>query len=160
MVALTMLWLTWPRALKRWLYDFHQSYRPDHHWVVLLAFPSQVMISCHYCPEWSQFQSYIDGKHGTLPELCTVAFDVIHLPPVEKQMCGSTSRFDKLLVEAFVVTFHFYRTEGPEQRIFSDAAHGISFSVFFMLYTCFVFRGSWETAEVPVRPPNFFSTLW
>ena len=39
------------------------------------------------------------------------------LPTVEEQMCGSTSRFDELLVKALVIIFHFHGIEGPEQRI-------------------------------------------
>ena len=61
-----------------------------------------------------------------LPKVVQTFF-VIYLPTVEEQMCGSTSRFDKVLVEALVIIFHFHGIEGPEQRIFSDGNHGFSF---------------------------------
>ena len=111
--------------------------------MVLLAFASQdqVLVCCYYRPKWSQVKGYVDRKNRTLAEICAEVFYVIHLPAVEKQMCGSTSCFDKLLVEAFVIIFHFHRIEGPEQRIFSDVTHGFSFHV---LHIIDLFRVPWK----------------
>ena len=111
--------------------------------MILLAFASQdqVLVCCHYVTAQNgpRLKVTLTERTKLLPK-SVQKFFVIHLPVVEEQMCGSTSCFDKVLVEAFII-FRFHGIDGPEQRIFSDVTHGFSFHV---LHIIDMFRVPWK----------------